>query len=147
MQHINVDRLHIKVDLQHLFERVLQIKESERPSTGDLQHLHLDLQHLRSFLQQKILDLQQISRRGVVREVDLQHALLRGRPENSTLRVAMQDEKLPPDREALIEAYLLGEISRETALRVLDAEQLEEIDYQDEVLRRDVEWGRKGTNT
>lgn len=47
-------------------------------------------------------------------------------------------------RETLVEAYLLGKIPRETALRELGSEQLEEIDYQNEVLRRDVEWGRKG---
>lgn len=46
-------------------------------------------------------------------------------------------------REALIESYLLGKVPRETVLRELGPEQLEEVDYQHEVLRRDVEWGRK----
>ncbi len=46
-------------------------------------------------------------------------------------------------RESLIEAYLLGEITRENALKELGAEVLEAIEYQRDVLRRDVEWGLK----
>lgn len=46
-------------------------------------------------------------------------------------------------REALIEAYLLGHIPRETILKELGPEQLEEIEYQREALQRDVEWGLK----
>jgi hypothetical protein len=44
-------------------------------------------------------------------------------------------------REALIEAYLLGQVSRETVLKELGSEQLEEIEYQRDALRRDVAWG------
>lgn len=44
-------------------------------------------------------------------------------------------------RETLIEAYLLGKVSRETVLQELGAEHLEEIEYQRDALRRDVAWG------
>jgi hypothetical protein len=47
-------------------------------------------------------------------------------------------------RDALIEAYLLGKVPRETALRELGSEHLAEVDYQRDTLRRDVEWGLKG---
>lgn len=44
-------------------------------------------------------------------------------------------------RETVIDAYLTGKISREKALRTLDAEKLEKIEYQRDCLERDVEWG------
>lgn len=44
-------------------------------------------------------------------------------------------------REALIEAYLMGRVPRETALKVLGPEVLEEIEYQRDAFRRDVAWG------
>lgn len=44
-------------------------------------------------------------------------------------------------REVLIEAYLLGRVSRETVLKELGPEQLEEIEYQRDALQRDVAWG------
>ena len=44
-------------------------------------------------------------------------------------------------REVLIEAYLLGQISREVVLKELGPEQLEEIEYQRDALQRDVTWG------
>ena len=44
-------------------------------------------------------------------------------------------------REALIEAYLLGQVSHEMVLKELGAEQLEEIEYQRDALQRDVAWG------
>jgi hypothetical protein len=44
-------------------------------------------------------------------------------------------------REALIEAYLAGRISRQEALKQLGPELLEEVDYQRDALRRDVAWG------
>lgn len=47
-------------------------------------------------------------------------------------------------QEALTEAYLLGQVSRVTALEELGLERLEEIEYQRDVLRRDFEWGLKG---
>lgn len=46
-------------------------------------------------------------------------------------------------REALVEAYLLGHIPRETILKELGPEQLEEIEYQRDTLQRDIEWGLK----
>lgn len=47
-------------------------------------------------------------------------------------------------QEALTEAYLLGQVPRETALHELGPDRLEEIDYQRDALRRDVQWGLKG---
>ncbi len=43
-------------------------------------------------------------------------------------------------RESLTEAYLLGRVPRETVLAELGQEELEMIEYQRDVLRRDVEW-------
>jgi hypothetical protein len=47
-------------------------------------------------------------------------------------------------QEALIEAFLLGKVSRETALRELGPDRLAEVEYQRDALQRDVEWGLKG---
>jgi hypothetical protein len=47
-------------------------------------------------------------------------------------------------REALIEAYLLGQAPREALLHELGPEQLEEIEYQRDALQRDVAWGQQG---
>lgn len=46
-------------------------------------------------------------------------------------------------QEALTEAYLLGQVSRATALEELGPERLEEIEYQRDALSRDFEWGLK----
>ena len=46
-------------------------------------------------------------------------------------------------RETLIEAYLLGHVPRETILKELGPEELEEIEYQRDALQQDVEWGLK----
>ncbi|HSF43268.1 MAG TPA: hypothetical protein VLT87_25940 [Thermoanaerobaculia bacterium] len=68
----------------------------------------------------------------------------RGQDEATVLAHALRAGIEALYREALIEAYLLGKVPRETALRELGPEQLGEIEYQSEALRRDVEWGRKG---
>lgn len=47
-------------------------------------------------------------------------------------------------RETLTEAYLLGRVSRETALADLGQEELEMVEYQRDALRRDVEWATRG---
>ncbi|MCK5524841.1 MAG: hypothetical protein KAI83_17075 [Thiomargarita sp.] len=44
-------------------------------------------------------------------------------------------------QEAITEAYLLGTISRKQALKTLGTDILEEIDYQRDALKHDVEWG------
>ncbi|MBI2877927.1 MAG: hypothetical protein HYY20_13710 [Candidatus Tectomicrobia bacterium] len=44
-------------------------------------------------------------------------------------------------RDALIEAYLAGSITREDALKELGPEMLEEIEYQRDALQRDIAWG------
>jgi hypothetical protein len=53
----------------------------------------------------------------------------------------MRDETLAERLDALIEAYLQGEVPRETILSELGAERLAEIEYQRDALQRDVEWG------
>ena len=45
------------------------------------------------------------------------------------------------NRQVLVEAYLLGQVSRETVLEELGPEQLEEIEHQRDALQRDVAWG------
>lgn len=47
-------------------------------------------------------------------------------------------------REALVEAYLLGQIPRERLIEEIGPEELEEIEYQRDALRRDVNWGIHG---
>ena len=44
-------------------------------------------------------------------------------------------------RDALIEAYLTGSISRDVVQKELGPKTLEEIEYQRDALRRDVTWG------
>jgi hypothetical protein len=51
---------------------------------------------------------------------------------------------LTTEREALAEAYLLGRVPRETVLAELRQESLEIIEYQRDVLRRDVAWATQG---
>jgi hypothetical protein len=47
-------------------------------------------------------------------------------------------------REALIEAYLLGQIDREKILDEIGPEELETIEYQRDAIQRDVQWGMQG---
>ena len=44
-------------------------------------------------------------------------------------------------QQALIEAYLLGQVARETMVQEFGVEQLEEIEYQRDAFKRDVAWG------
>jgi hypothetical protein len=44
-------------------------------------------------------------------------------------------------RDALLEAYLLGQIAREIMLNEFGAEQLQELEFQRDVFKRDVTWG------
>lgn len=46
--------------------------------------------------------------------------------------------------EALVEGYLFDRVSREIVLRELGPERLEDIEYQRDALKREVEWGLKG---
>ncbi|EDN66536.1 conserved hypothetical protein [Beggiatoa sp. PS] len=47
-------------------------------------------------------------------------------------------------QEAIIEAYLLDQVSREHALKILGPTMLKDIEYQRDALKQDVEWGLKG---
>ena len=63
--------------------------------------------------------------------------------EETVLAQAMRTGIRALYREALIEAYLLGRISRQEALKRLGPETLEEIEYQRDALKRDVVWGMR----
>jgi hypothetical protein len=45
--------------------------------------------------------------------------------------------------EVLVEEFLLGRVARETVLRALGPDRLDEIEYQRDVLQREVRWGLK----
>ncbi len=45
--------------------------------------------------------------------------------------------------ETLIQAYLMGQVSREKVLKELGPDQLEEIEYQRNALEQDIAWGLK----
>ncbi len=68
----------------------------------------------------------------------------KGEDEATVLAQALRTGVETLYQEALVEAYLLGKVPRETALRELGSERLAEVDYQRDTLRRDVEWGLKG---
>jgi hypothetical protein len=67
----------------------------------------------------------------------------RGQDEATVIALALQSGIEALYREALTEAYLLGKVSREVALKDLGAAELREIELQRDALRRDVEWGRR----
>jgi len=67
----------------------------------------------------------------------------KGEDEAAVLAQALRTGVETLYQEALIEAYLLGEVSRETVLQELGPLRLAEIDYQRNTLQRDVEWGLK----
>ena len=72
---------------------------------------------------------------------------LKGQDEATVLAEALRAGVESLYQEALIEAYLLGKLPRETASRELGPQRLMEIDDQRDALRRDVEWGLKGAFT
>ncbi|MFL6261971.1 MAG: hypothetical protein ACJ76Y_19915 [Thermoanaerobaculia bacterium] len=67
-----------------------------------------------------------------------------GQDETTVLARALRAGVEALYQEALIEAYLLGKVTREKALRDLGPERLAEIEYQRDALRRDVAWGLQG---
>jgi hypothetical protein len=67
----------------------------------------------------------------------------RGEDEATVLARALQTGLETLYREALIEAYLLGRISRDAVSRALTPNDLREIEVQRDALRRDVEWGAR----
>ncbi|MBW8879404.1 MAG: hypothetical protein JF614_31100 [Acidobacteria bacterium] len=67
-----------------------------------------------------------------------------GEDEATVIAQALQAGVEALYQEALTEAYLLGKVSRDIALKELGLERLGEIDYQRDALRRDFEWGLKG---
>ena len=68
----------------------------------------------------------------------------KGQDEATVLAQALRMGVEALSQEALIEAFLLGKVSRETALRELGPDRLAEVEYQRDALQRDVEWGLKG---
>ena len=65
----------------------------------------------------------------------------RQQDEAGLLAQALQEGLQSLYREALIEAYLLGRISREAVLKEVGSKELDSIDNQRDALRRDVTWG------
>jgi hypothetical protein len=61
--------------------------------------------------------------------------------EDSLLTQAIREGIQTLYRETLIEAYLLGRVSREALVKEIGPEQLEEVEYQRDALQRDVAWG------
>ena len=68
----------------------------------------------------------------------------KGEDEATVLAQALRTGVETLYQEALTEAYLLGGVPRETALKELGSERLAEIEYQRDALQRDVEWGLTG---
>jgi hypothetical protein len=65
----------------------------------------------------------------------------KGGDETVLLAEAMQEGVGVLYREALLEDYLSGQISREEMLQEWGPEELEEIEYQRQALEQDVAWG------
>lgn len=74
------------------------------------------------------------------------HFLASRRNENEAtlLALALDEGVAALYREALIEAYLAGECSREEAVRELGSEVVEEVEFRRDATRRDVAWGLAG---
>jgi len=68
----------------------------------------------------------------------------RGEDEAMILAEALRTGVEALYREALVEGFLLGRISREKVLHEIGPEALTEVELQREALRRDVEWGLRG---
>lgn len=68
----------------------------------------------------------------------------RGEDEATVLAEALRAGIEALYREALVEGFLLGRISRDTLLREIGLEALTEIELQRDALRRDVKWGLRG---
>lgn len=67
----------------------------------------------------------------------------KGEDEAAVLAQALRTGVEALYQETLIEAYLMGEVARETVLRELGPVRLADIDYQRDAIRRDIEWGLK----
>jgi hypothetical protein len=67
----------------------------------------------------------------------------RQQDEATVLAQAMREGVFALYREALVEAFLLGQISREQMVRELGADLTAQIEYQRDALKRDVDWGRQ----
>lgn len=66
----------------------------------------------------------------------------RGIDETMVLAQAVQERMRALYRDAVIEAYLSGGISREDALKKLGPKMLNEVEYQRDALKKDITWGR-----
>jgi len=68
----------------------------------------------------------------------------RGQDEATVLAQALRKGIDALYEEALVEEFLLGRVAREAVLQALGPERLDEIEYQRNVLQREVGWGLKG---
>lgn len=65
----------------------------------------------------------------------------RNQDEATVLAEAMREGVQILYRETLSQAYILGQVPREMVLQQLGPEQLADLEYQRDVLLRDVAWG------
>ena len=70
-------------------------------------------------------------------------ASIRQKDEADILADAVREGVRALYREALIEAYLLGRVSRAVALAELGPERIDEVDFQREALKKDLAWGSR----
>lgn len=68
----------------------------------------------------------------------------RGQDETTVLAQALRRGIDVLYEDTLVEEFLLGRVSRETVLQELGSERLSEIEYQRDILRREIGWGLKG---
>jgi len=68
----------------------------------------------------------------------------RGQDEATVLAHALRRGIDSLYEDTLVEEFLLGRVARETVLRELGPDRLNEIEYQRDTLRREVGWGLKG---
>lgn len=68
-------------------------------------------------------------------------ATLRQKDEATVLAEAVREGVRALYHEALLEAYLLGRVPRETVLQEFGPERVDEIEYRRDTMKKDVAWG------
>lgn len=70
----------------------------------------------------------------------------RGEDEAAVLAQALRKGIDVLYEEVLVEEFLLGRVARETVLRALGPDRLDEIEYQRDVQQKEVGWGQMGAD-
>jgi len=71
-------------------------------------------------------------------------ATMRQKDEAAVLADAVREGVRALYHEALVEAYLLGRIPRDTVLQEFGPERVDGIDYQRDAMKKDFSWGLRG---